>query len=236
VDPCQLEHCKHGQVMGNLLDKEEVRWCGADTGCLTDCRDQGFHQDARAQQRDPPKGRAPASGASAALGPELEGQAGKMRGEAPSLGIADDFTFEVVFSGDAMSPVARRRVDSSSVDDREGDREDYGAGILYRTRRDGQMEVVAFVKDSDAYRCGFIQDGDQLNSVDSIPISVMTWSQLRSALGGRKGTTVSSDLAKLEDYRGAPDWNRHSARLHSANDCVSHSLTLSLSLSLSLSL
>lgn len=195
MDPCLREEFNNvpleREVMGNLLDKEEVRWCGAETGCLTERGDQGLDQNTRAQQCDHPEGRGHASGASA-LGPEQEWQAGMRRGEAPSLGVADDFTFEGVFSGDVMSPGARRHGDSSSVEDRGGDREEFGTGILYKIRRNGQMEVVAFVKDSDAYNCGFIQDGDQLNSVDSVPISVMTWSQLRTALGGTRGSTVSS--------------------------------------------
>jgi hypothetical protein len=150
------------------------------------------------------------------------------RGEAPSLGGADDFTFEGVFSGDMMSPGARQHGDSSSVDDRGGDREEYGTGILYKTRRNGQMEVVAFVKDSDAYHCGFIQDGDQLNSVDSVPISLMTWSQLRTALGGTRGSTVSNVTLQNSKTTEELPTGRGIAHICTLRMIVSPSLSLSL--------
>lgn len=179
--------------MGNLLDKEDVRCCGADTDCLADRGDQGPIQSPHAQEPGTCKGKRIALDALGAEGDE----AGGRQVAPPSLGGVDEFTFEEVYTGGLTSPGFRRHGDVSSVDDDE-DTEDYGTGILFKTRRDGQMVVAAFVKESDAYLCGCIQDGDQLHSIGSVPISRMSSSQVHSALGGRKDTRVSEEITKRE--------------------------------------
>lgn len=71
-------------------------------------------------------------------------------------------------------------------------RELHGVGIIFKMRRDGHMEVMAFIKSGDAFQSGAIQDGDQLFSINSIPVSGLSLEQVTSLLLGPEGSQVGN--------------------------------------------
>ncbi|KAJ1467070.1 hypothetical protein T484DRAFT_1859866 [Baffinella frigidus] len=70
----------------------------------------------------------------------------------------------------------------------------HGVGLVFRTTRDGKMVVSSFVKDSSAYECGLVRDGDILNSVEGQSVENLPVAAIHMMLLGAQDSWTETAL------------------------------------------
>mmetsp|Transcript_14554 Transcript_14554/g.30137 ORF Transcript_14554/g.30137 Transcript_14554/m.30137 type:complete len:204 (+) Transcript_14554:139-750(+) len=87
----------------------------------------------------------------------------------------------------------------------------HGVGLVFRTTRDGKMVVSSFVKDSSAYECGQVRDGDILAAVEGQSVDSLPLDQIHGLLLGEKDSWVQMRFLRQTDNKMARNSNRFSA-------------------------
>mmetsp|Transcript_1016 Transcript_1016/g.1956 ORF Transcript_1016/g.1956 Transcript_1016/m.1956 type:complete len:201 (+) Transcript_1016:228-830(+) len=77
----------------------------------------------------------------------------------------------------------------------------HGVGLVFRTTRDGKMVVSSFVKDSSAYECGQVRDGDILAAVEGQSVEAMPLDQIHGLLLGEKDSWVQMKFLRQTDAK-----------------------------------
>mmetsp|Transcript_6407 Transcript_6407/g.22911 ORF Transcript_6407/g.22911 Transcript_6407/m.22911 type:complete len:196 (-) Transcript_6407:111-698(-) len=79
----------------------------------------------------------------------------------------------------------------------------HGVGLVFRTTRDGKMIVSSFVKDSSAYECGLVRDGDILSSVQGQSVESLPLEEIHKLLLGEKDSWVQMRFLRQTDAKTA---------------------------------
>uniref|UniRef100_A0A6T8KWK0 PDZ domain-containing protein n=1 Tax=Hemiselmis andersenii TaxID=464988 RepID=A0A6T8KWK0_HEMAN len=79
----------------------------------------------------------------------------------------------------------------------------HGVGLVFRTGRDGKLVVASFIKESSAYDCGLVRDGDVLCAVNGQEVGNIPPAFLDRILLGDKGTWVQMRFLRQTDARGS---------------------------------
>mmetsp|Transcript_23997 Transcript_23997/g.46448 ORF Transcript_23997/g.46448 Transcript_23997/m.46448 type:complete len:212 (-) Transcript_23997:639-1274(-) len=77
----------------------------------------------------------------------------------------------------------------------------HGVGLVFRTWRDGKLVVSSFIKESSAYDCGLVRDGDILCAVNGQEVSNIPPAYLDQILLGEKNTWVQMRFLRQTDAR-----------------------------------
>eukprot|EP00802_Teleaulax_amphioxeia_P023228 Tamp_23772.p1 GENE.Tamp_23772~~Tamp_23772.p1 ORF type:complete len:195 (-),score=40.47 Tamp_23772:261-845(-) len=79
----------------------------------------------------------------------------------------------------------------------------YGVGLVFRTTRDGKMVVSSFVKDSSAYECGLVRDGDILCAVQGQNVDTLRMEAIHRLLLGEKDSWVQMRFLRQTDAKAS---------------------------------
>jgi len=79
----------------------------------------------------------------------------------------------------------------------------YGVGLVFRTTRDGKMVVSSFVKDSSAYECGLVRDGDILCAVQGQNVDTLRMDAIHRLLRGEKDSWVQMRFLRQTDAKAS---------------------------------
>mmetsp|Transcript_78344 Transcript_78344/g.127071 ORF Transcript_78344/g.127071 Transcript_78344/m.127071 type:complete len:195 (+) Transcript_78344:180-764(+) len=79
----------------------------------------------------------------------------------------------------------------------------YGVGLVFRTTRDGKMVVSSFVKDSSAYECGLVRDGDILCAVQGQNVDTLRMEAIHRLLLGQSDSWVQMRFLRQTDAKAS---------------------------------
>jgi len=89
----------------------------------------------------------------------------------------------------------------------------HGVGLVFRTTRDGKMIVSSFVKDSSAYECGLVRDGDILSAVQGQSVDSLPLEEIHKLLLGEKDSWVQMRFLRQTDAKMARQRNSGNSEL-----------------------